>query len=618
MLFVYCARYNSRYELLISSACLEGILGTGRVIIKRYKKCMEIRHSYFSNIILPTKTCCTFHFNSECHSLGRLAPHFCKGDSLCLEKTLSPALAMLWGVLDASQQWLKEGRESRQLVLVVVFVALLLDNMLLTVVVPIVPTFLYATEFEESNSSLHTGHSLSSLQTPTPLAFSGIFSFFDNITIVVEESVPRSTAWPSGSSGTIPPPVAVASSAPKNNCLQGTEFLEEENIRVGVLFASKALMQLLVNPFVGPLTNRVGYHIPMFAGFVIMFLSTTMFAFSGTYSLLFVARALQGIGSSFSSVAGLGMLASVYTDDYERGKVMGIALGGLALGVLVGAPFGSVMYEFVGKSAPFLILAFLALLDGALQLCILQPSKVSPESAKGTPILMLLKDPYILVAAGSICFANMGVAILEPTLPIWMMQTMCSPEWQLGLAFLPASVSYLIGTNLFGVLANKMGRWLCSLVGMVVVGTSLLCVPLARDIFGLIGPNAGLGFAIGMVDSSLMPIMGHLVDLRHTSVYGSVYAIADVAFCVGFAIGPSTGGAIVQAIGFPWLMVIIGVVNIVYAPLCYFLRNPPAKEEKLAILSQDCPMETRIYTTQKPTEEFPLGKNGDEDPDSEE
>lgn len=27
-----------------------------------------------------------------------------------------------------------------------------------------------------------------------------------------------------------------------------------------------------------------------------------------------------------------------------------------------------------------------------------------------------------------------------------------------GIAFLPASVSYLIGTNLFGVLANKMGR----------------------------------------------------------------------------------------------------------------------------------------------------------------
>lgn len=54
----------------------------------------------------------------------------------------------------------------------------------------------------------------------------------------------------------------------------------------------------------------------------------------------------------------------------------------------------------------------------------------------------------------------------------------------------------------------------------------------------------GILFALatGMVDSSMMPIMGHLVDLRHTSVYGSVYAIADVAFCMGFAIGKLVRG----------------------------------------------------------------------------
>jgi DHA1 family solute carrier family 18 vesicular amine transporter 1/2 len=40
-----------------------------------------------------------------------------------------------------------------------------------------------------------------------------------------------------------------------------------------------------------------------------------------------------------------------------------------------------------------------------------------------------------------------------------------------------------------------------------------------------------------MVDATMMPHMGYLVDLRHVSVYGSVYAIADVAFCVGFAVG---------------------------------------------------------------------------------
>uniref|UniRef100_G1MSB7 Solute carrier family 18 member A1 n=1 Tax=Meleagris gallopavo TaxID=9103 RepID=G1MSB7_MELGA len=508
-----------------------------------------------------------------------------------------------------SQSWLAQGRASRRLALVVVFVALLLDNMLLTVVVPIIPTFLYTIEYEGANSSAapHQPESPPSAIEDPP--FSPKSSYFDTSTTMTLGS-PRTMELQKGTSARHPQHRPMSSPSP-NGCPQGEEFLTQENMRVGLLFASKALVQLLVNPSVGLLTNRIGYHIPMFIGFVIMFLSTLMFAFSGTYTLLFIARALQGVGSSFSSVAGLGMLASIYTDDFERGNAMGIALGGLALGVLIGAPFGSVMYEFVGKASPFLVLAFLALLDGGLQLCILQPSKVSPESTRGTPVLTLLRDPYVLVAAGALCFSNMGVAMLEPTLPIWMMQTMCSPKWQLGMAFLPASISYLIGTNLFGLLANKIGRWLCSLIGMAVVGISLLCVPLAKNIYGLIGPNGGLGFAIGMVDSSMMPIMGYLVDLRHTSVYGNVYAIADVAFCMGFAIGPSTGGAIVRAIGFPWLMVIIGVTNITYAPLCWFLRSPPAKEEKIAILSQECPMQTKSSTAQKPLRDFPLTDNSD-------
>ena len=32
--------------------------------------------------------------------------------------------------------------------------------------------------------------------------------------------------------------------------------LVEENVEVGVMFASKAAVQLITNPFIGPLTNR--------------------------------------------------------------------------------------------------------------------------------------------------------------------------------------------------------------------------------------------------------------------------------------------------------------------------------------------------------------------------
>jgi hypothetical protein len=70
------------------------------------------------------------------------------------------------------------------------------------------------------------------------------------------------------------------------------------NIKVGLLFASKPIVQLIANPLVGPLTDRsgsiptddfhfgvflyfpnsafrIGYSIPMLTGFLVLILSTS-------------------------------------------------------------------------------------------------------------------------------------------------------------------------------------------------------------------------------------------------------------------------------------------------------------------------------------------------------
>lgn len=198
----------------------------------------------------------------------------------------------------------------------------------------------------------------------------------------------------------------------------------------------------------------------------------------------------------------------------------------------------------------------------------------------GSSLWTLIKDPYILVAAGSITFGNMGIAMLEPSLPLWMIDTMQARKWQQGIAFLPASFSYLLGTNIFGPLAYKFGRWASAMVGMLIISVCLFCIPFCHSVPELLAPNAGWGFAIGMVDSAMMPIMAYLVDLRHVSVYGSVYAIADVAFCMGFAVGPALSGTIVKRIGFKGMLWLIAGINLVYAPLLVFLRKPPEKEKE--------------------------------------
>ncbi len=59
------------------------------------------------------------------------------------------------------------------------------------------------------------------------------------------------------------------------------------------------------------------------------------------------------------------MLAKAYPDDEERSSAMGIAIGGMALGVILGPPYGGFLYEISGKELPFLILALLVLVDGS-------------------------------------------------------------------------------------------------------------------------------------------------------------------------------------------------------------------------------------------------------------
>ncbi|KAL3097444.1 hypothetical protein niasHS_003892 [Heterodera schachtii] len=246
--------------------------------------------------------------------------------------------------------------------------------------------------------------------------------------------------------------------------LERHQALTEENVHVGLMFGSKALVQLLANPLIGPLTNKIGYTLPMFAGFVIMFLSTLLFAFGTSFFTLWLARSLQGVGSACTSTSGMGMLAQAYPDDAERGSAMGIALGGLALGVLVGPPFGGMLYQWAGKELPFILLALLALFDGSLQFLLLQP-KIDRGEPEGTAIKELARDPYIVVAAGSITIGNLGIAMLEPSLPLWMMESWAANSIERGAAFLPASISYLIGTNIFGPLAYRIGRWLSSFIG---------------------------------------------------------------------------------------------------------------------------------------------------------
>ncbi|XP_072929454.1 vesicular acetylcholine transporter [Epargyreus clarus] len=458
---------------------------------------------------------------------------------------------------------IQEPTSQRKIILVIVSIALLLDNMLYMVIVPIIPDYLrYIGAWGEAGYD--------HVVTLAPIKEG-------NRTIIPTKIIPASH--------------------------------EGQDSATGVLFASKAIVQLMINPFSGALIDRIGYDIPMMIGLIIMFLSTSIFACGRSYGMLFFARSLQGVGSAFADTSGLAMIADRFTEENERSQALGIALAFISFGCLVAPPFGGALYQFAGKEVPFLILALISLMDGFMLLLVMKPLKTQMKEAAqpkpaGTPIWKLLMDPYIAVCAGALMMSNVALAFLEPTISLWMEDNLTKDNWKIGMIWLPAFFPHVLGVIITVKMAKKypQHQWLMAAGGLALEGLCCFIIPFANSYKMLMIPICGICFGIALIDTALLPTLGYLVDVRYVSVYGSIYAIADISYSFAYAVGPIIAGEIVEMIGFTALNLLIAFSNLLYAPVLMYLRHiydfKPFENEANILMADPPEKEYQTYSMQ--------------------
>lgn len=71
----------------------------------------------------------------------------------------------------------------------------------------------------------------------------------------------------------------------------------------------------------------------------------------------------------------MGLLASTFCHQEDRGKVMGFAVSAISVGIIAGPIYGSLLYQFLGQAAPFLILSGMIFFDIILQLVTFKTDK---------------------------------------------------------------------------------------------------------------------------------------------------------------------------------------------------------------------------------------------------
>jgi len=149
---------------------------------------------------------------------------------------------------------------------------------------------------------------------------------------------------------------------------------------IGFLFASFGVTLLVLSIPMGAISDRVGRKGPMMVGLGLLATATLACAYAESLPMLFAARLLQGAADGMTWIVGFAMIADLYAPE-ERGRAMGLAMGGSTLGIIIGPVIGGWLYEIGGIRLPFLFVAAMAVVD-LLVFAAIAPATRGPSLSK--------------------------------------------------------------------------------------------------------------------------------------------------------------------------------------------------------------------------------------------
>ena len=224
------------------------------------------------------------------------------------------------------------------------------------------------------------------------------------------------------------------------------------SLSVASYFAGLAASQL----FYGPLLDRFGRKLPLYAGLTLFFAASLLCLFSRTVEWLVAMRFVQALGGCAAQVASMAMVRDFFP-VHETAKIISLLILILGVSPLLAPSVGVFVAVHLGWQWVFIVLAAFA----ALMLVVswrLLPEGHPPDpgiSLRLLPILrnyaLVLKEPQFITYALSGSFALSGLLAYVASSPIIFMEVFHVSPQKFGALFAGLAVGF-IGSNQINVL----------------------------------------------------------------------------------------------------------------------------------------------------------------------
>ena len=183
---------------------------------------------------------------------------------------------------------------------------------------------------------------------------------------------------------------------------------------MGLMISVFAVLQLIVSPIAGSLSDKVGRKLIIAAGMLIFAVSELIFGLGQVVSWLYISRGLGGIAAALIMPSVTAYVADVTTFE-ERPKAMGLVSAAISGGFIIGPGVGGFLAHF-GMRVPFFAAALLSFIGFIMTMLILKEPKkqlVHGQVAEKGSVMDILKDPIFTFPFIVILISSFGLQSFE-------------------------------------------------------------------------------------------------------------------------------------------------------------------------------------------------------------
>ncbi|KAH6884115.1 major facilitator superfamily domain-containing protein [Thelonectria olida] len=374
-----------------------------------------------------------------------------------------------------------------------------------------------------------------------------------------------------------------------------------------------------------PLSEIYGRALVFNVANVIFIIFTVATALSKNMGMIIVFRFLMGFSGSTPITNGSGTISDMFPVE-QRGKAMAVWAMGPLLGPCIGPVAGGYMVEDIGWRWVFWVIAIAA---GAISiLCfflvtetyaptlleqkvkrlrketgnqdlysILDVNKLSNkkrfEHAIVRPLKMLFTQPPVFILSLYVAVVYGVLYLMFSTFTFVFAQQYGFGTGTIGLSYVPTGVGMLIGTMLFGVIADiiikkkleqngktvpedRLPVWLTLPNGIIIVASLFWYGWAAERNTHWIVPMIGVAlFCFGLM-GIMMCLQIYLID-AYISYAASVVAAVTVLRSIAGALLPLAGLSMYDSLGLGWGNSILAFLSLVLVPVPVVFRFYGAK-----------------------------------------